>query len=257
MEYTILKISIADRIATVTISRPAVLNALNTLFFKEMDHFLHDLQARDDVRVLVITGEGKAFVAGADIAEMSGMTPEEAFEFSRFGQNVFASLEKLRIPVIAAVNGYALGGGCELAMACHIRIASSSAKFSQPEVGLGLIPGFGGTQRLPRLVGKGRALELLLTGEMIDAIEACRIGLVNKVVSPEDLMPTAKNLAKRIISNAPKVQKIILRLVKNSFYPQGDFNQEAIEFSGLIDSADGKEGMTAFIEKRAPVWTNQ
>ena len=257
MNFQNLLMEIENGIATITINRPPV-NALNMEALDELKQAFNHLGAQTDVQVIIITGAGeKAFVAGADIKEMLTLNQHGGHEYALRGQGIFRVIENFDEPVIAAINGFALGGGCELAMACHIRIASSSAKFSQPEVGLGLIPGFGGTQRLPRLVGKGRALELLLTGEMIDAIEACRIGLVNKVVSPEDLMPTAKNLAKRIISNAPKVQKIILRLVKNSFYPQGDFNQEAIEFSGLIDSADGKEGMTAFIEKRAPVWTNQ
>ena len=256
MEYTILKISIADRIATVAISRPAVLNALNTLFFKEMDHFLHDLQARDDVRVLVITGEGKAFVAGADIAEMSGMTPEEAFEFSRFGQNVFASLEKLRIPVIAAVNGYALGGGCELAMACDFRIASKLAKFGQPEMNLGLTPGYAGTQRLSRISGIGNALYLILTADTITSDDALRIGLVQKLCEPETLMEEVMKLAGRIAANGsqavPSVKKMT-RMGAGMAFDAG-CRMEADEFGRLFGEATTQEGMKAFLEKRKPLW---
>ncbi|MEI6890376.1 MAG: enoyl-CoA hydratase/isomerase family protein [Bacteroidales bacterium] len=256
MEYTILKISIADRIATVAISRPAVLNALNTLFFKEMDHFLHDLQARDDVRVLVITGEGKAFVAGADIAEMSGMTPEEAFEFSRFGQNVFASLEKLRIPVIAAVNGYALGGGCELAMACDFRIASKLAKFGQPEMNLGLTPGYAGTQRLSRISGIGNALYLILTADTITSDDALRIGLVQKLCEPETLMEEVMKLASKLASNGsgalPAIKKLIRDGISLPFEEASIL--EARAFSTSFGEAATKEGMKAFMEKRKPNW---
>lgn len=184
MEYQILKTGIAACIATVTISRPAALNALNTLFYKELNHFLDEIEAREDIRVMIITGEGKAFVAGADIAEMSGKNGEEGTAFSLIGQRTFDRLENLAIPVIAAINGFALGGGCELAMSCDFRIASKLAKFGQPEMNLGLIPGYAGTQRLSRLTGLGNALYLILTADTISADDALRIGLVQKVTEP-------------------------------------------------------------------------
>ncbi|MEI7490712.1 MAG: enoyl-CoA hydratase-related protein [Bacteroidota bacterium] len=256
MEYKILKISIADRIACVTISRPAVLNALNTSFFREMDHFLHDLQGRDDVRVLVITGEGKAFVAGADISEMSGMEPAGAYEFSRFGQSVFAQLENLRIPVIAAVNGYALGGGCELAMGCDFRIASKLAKFGQPEMNLGLTPGYAGTQRLSRIAGLGNALYLILTADTISAEDALRIGLVQKLCEPETLMEEVMKLATRIASNGSGAVGAIKKLIREGItmpFEDGSI-LEAKAFSDLFGEAATKEGMKAFMEKRKPEW---
>ncbi|MFH0867510.1 MAG: enoyl-CoA hydratase-related protein, partial [Bacteroidota bacterium] len=182
MEYEILKPDIQNGIAVVTISRPQAMNALNSRFFAEMDDFIKSLSQRNDVKVMIITGEGKAFVAGADIAEMANMNSEQGTAFSKVGQNTFSSIEKLEMPVIAAVNGFALGGGCELAMACDMRIASNLAKFGQPEVNLGLIPGYAATQRLARHVGLSNALYLLFTADMITADEALRIGLVQKVV---------------------------------------------------------------------------
>jgi enoyl-CoA hydratase len=256
MEYKILKISIIDRIATVTISRPAVLNALNSGFFTELNHFLDDLEPRDDVRVLVITGEGKAFVAGADISEMSGMNPEQAFAFSKSGQDTFDRLESLRIPVIAAVNGYALGGGCELAMACDFRIASKLAKFGQPEMNLGLIPGYAGTQRLPRIAGPGNALYLILTAETISAEDALRMGLVQKVTEPETLMEEVMKLAAKIASNGSLAVPVSKELIhKGMELPFGQAcNSEAEGFSMLFDEPSTREGMKAFIEKRKPEW---
>jgi len=256
MDYQILKISIADRIATMTISRPAVLNALNSGFFREFNHFLDDLEPRDDVRVLIITGEGKAFVAGADIAEMSGMTPQQAYDFSKGGQDSFARLGNLRIPVIAAVNGFALGGGCELAMACDFRIASKLAKFGQPEMNLGLIPGYAGTQRLSRISGIGNALYMILTADTITAEDALRIGLVQKLCEPEILMEEVMKLASRISSNGsqavPVSKKIIHAGAELSF--EEACKLEASEFSKLFTQAATKEGMKAFTEKRKPQW---
>ena len=208
MEYQILKIQIADRIAVVTISRPAAMNALNTAFFNELNHFLDDLEPRDDVKVLVITGEGKAFVAGADIAEMVNMNADEGFAFSTYGQRTFDRLEKLGIPVIAAVNGYALGGGCELAMACDFRIASKLAKFGQPEMNLGMIPGYAATKRLSRLAGLGTALYLILTAETISADDALRIGLVQKVTEPELLIEEVMKLASKIARNGSRAAPV-------------------------------------------------
>jgi enoyl-CoA hydratase len=197
MEFKILKLELTDEgIAVVTINRPEAMNALNTLFFQEMDRMVEKLSGDPKVKVMVITGSGKAFVAGADIAEMVNKNPEEGSVFSRTGQNTFRSLEKMEIPVIAAINGFALGGGLELAMGCDFRIASSKAKFGQPEVNLGLIPGYAATQRLSRLVGLGDALYLLMSAEMIGAEDALRIGLVQKVFEPEQLMEEVMKIAK-------------------------------------------------------------
>jgi enoyl-CoA hydratase len=256
MDYEILKVSAADGIATVTISRPQALNALNTKFFQEMDRLVEEIGRRDDVRVLVLTGEGKAFVAGADIAEMAHKTQHEGTEFSKKGQATFRRLELLDKPVIAAVNGFALGGGCELALACDIRIASTKAKFGQPEVNLGLIPGYAGTQRLPRLVGLGNALHLLLSAEMITAEDALRMGLVQKVVEPEALLTTALDLAKLIASKGPKAVKLVKRVVRQGALL--DFESgcalESEKFGSLFEN-EGAEGMAAFLEKRPAKWT--
>ena len=187
MELTQLKVEKAGGIATLTISRPSALNALNSQFFTEFNYLLDTLKKDDELRVLIITGEGKAFVAGADIAEMQGMKQKEGYDFSKVGQETFSRLDNCEFVVIAAVNGFALGGGCELTMACDFRIASTKAKFGMPEVSLGLIPGYGGTQRLSRLVGLGNALYLTLSGQLVDATEALRIGLVQKLSEPENL----------------------------------------------------------------------
>jgi len=255
MTYEILKIAIADGIATATISRPQALNALNTRFFDEMDDLVASLAARDDVRVLIVTGEGKAFVAGADIAEMSGKSAHQGTEFSKKGQATFRSLELLDKPVIAAVNGFALGGGLELALACDIRIASAKAKFGQPEVNLGLIPGYAATQRLPRLIGLGNALYMLFTAEMIGAEDALRMGLVQKIVEPEQLITAATDLARLIASKGPRAVKLIKRVARQGALL--DFESgcalEAEKFGTLFEN-EGAEGMKAFLEKRPPKW---
>ncbi len=255
MDYEILKIDITDGIAVVRIDRPKALNALNTRFFNEMDDVVANISRNKDVKLMIITGEGKAFVAGADIAEMVDKTPEEGTEFSRLGQNTFHSLEKLEVPVIAAINGFALGGGLELAMGCDFRIASSKAKFGQPEVNLGMIPGYAGTQRLPRLVGKGNALYLLLTAEMIDASEALRIGLVQKVVDAEIFMDEVMKIAKVIISKGPKAVKKVKYAVHEGMLSGFDSGSklEAEEFGSLFKN-EGEEGMRAFLDKRDPKW---
>jgi enoyl-CoA hydratase len=256
MNYEILKTQISDRIAVVTISRPAAMNALNTRFFKEFNHFLDDLEPREDVKVLVITGEGKSFVAGADIAEMVNMNVEEGYAFSSFGQRTFDRIETLGIPVIAAVNGYALGGGCELAMACDFRIASKLAKFGQPEMNLGLIPGYAATQRLSRITGLGNALYLILTADTISADDALRIGLVQKVVEPEALMEEVMKLAVRIAGNGSQAVPVAKRIIRAGIAM--DFAEaselEAVEFGKLFSSEATKEGMHAFLEKRKPNW---
>ena len=256
MEYTILKINIEDNKAIVTVSRPAALNALNTLFFAEFDNFLDHLEKRDDIKVMIITGEGKAFVAGADIAEMAGMNSEDAFRFSTTGQRIFDRLGKLNIPVIAAVNGYALGGGCELAMACDFRIASKNAKFGQPEINLGLIPGYAATQRLSRLCGLGNALYLLMTADTISAEEALRIGLVQKVTEPELLMEEVMKLAGKICLNGSgaiqSIKEVTRKGVEMDFAYASEL--EAKSFAWLFDQPSTKEGMKAFLEKRKPDW---
>ncbi len=205
-----------EGIGFITINRPDKLNALNRETMEELECLLYEIEKDDEVKVLIITGAGeKAFVAGADIKELHELTPLKAKEFSEKGQVIFSKIERMKKPVICAVNGFALGGGCELALACHIRIASKNAKFGQPEVKLGLIPGYGGTQRLTRLVGKGFANEIILTGEMIDAEEALRIGIVNKVVEPSELIPTCISIAKKIMANSPVAVKLSLHAIQN------------------------------------------
>jgi len=255
MELQILKLDVNDQVALVTISRPEALNALNTRFFNEMDHVVAKVNAMEDVRVMVITGEGKAFVAGADIAEMVDKTPEEGSAFSRLGQNTFRSLGEMRIPVIAAINGFALGGGLELAMGCDFRIASSKARFGQPEVNLGLIPGYAGTQRLSRLTGLGDALFLLMTAEMIGAEDALRIGLVQKVVEPEELMETVMGYARTIIGKGPKAVSLVKKVVRQGMLHGFDEGSELeADMFGTLFKDEGELGMKAFLEKRKPEW---
>jgi enoyl-CoA hydratase/carnithine racemase len=242
-------------IAYVTVNRPKVLNALNTPTWKDLRTAFED--ARDDaaIRGVILTGAGnKAFIAGADISELAHVAAFEAEQSSRFGQDVLDLIENLGKPVIAAVNGFALGGGCETAMACTIRIAVDSAKFGQPEVGLGLVPGGGGTQRLPRLVGKGRALQLILSGETITAQEAYRIGLVNEIVPSAELIGRAEAILKRITTNAPIAVKLSLEAVNKGLETsQGQgLLLEASYFGLCASTEDKKEGTTAFLEKRAP-----
>lgn len=255
-EYKNLKIEISEGVALVTINRPAAMNALNSEFFDSFNELLNKIGKDDSVKVMVITGEGKAFVAGADIGEMADMNLTLACCFSEMGQQTYLRLEKMEIPVIAAVNGFALGGGCELAMACDFRIASSAAKFGQPEVGLGLIPGYAGTQRLSRLAGMGNALYLILTGEMINADEALRMGLVQKVFPPETLMEEVMKMARKIASNGSKAiikAKEIIRKGREIPFAEGS-KMEAEAFSKLFDYPSTKEGMKAFMEKRKPNW---
>src|SRR5690349_3616479 len=241
-------------IAYVTVNRPKVLNALNTPTWKDLRTAFED--ARDDaaVRGVILTGAGdKAFIAGADIGELAQVTAFEAEQSSRFGQDVLDLIENLGKPVIAAVNGFALGGGCETAMACTIRIAVDTAKFGQPEVKLGLVPGGGGTQRLPRLVGKGRALQLILSGEMINAQEAYRIGLVNEIVPANELITQAEAILKQIFSNAPIAVKYSLEAVNNGLETSQTegLSLEASLFGLCAGTEDKKEGTQAFLQKRA------
>ena len=247
-------------IGIVTLNRPKALNALSYEMLKELNSLLDRIAQDETVKVVIITGSGeKAFAAGADITEMRLLSAIEGRKWAKFGQDVFSKLDHLPQPVIAAINGFALGGGCELAMACDMRIASKKAKFGQPEVGLGIIPGFGGTQRLPRLVGKGHAKELLLTGDMIDAQEAYRIGLVNKVTTAEELMITAKVIAEKIMSRA----EIAVRLCKSAVNKGMDMDltsgtaYEAESFGLCFSTGDQKEGMNAFLAKHKAAFTGK
>lgn len=255
MSYSTFKTKIEDNIAILTISRPEAMNALNSVFFKELNTYLDSLSENSEAKILIITGEGKAFIAGADIAEMQNMTKEEGYQFSKTGQDTFSRLENLKIPVIAAVNGYALGGGCELALACDFRISNNFGKFGLPEVSLGLVPGYGGTQRLSRLSGLGNTLFLQLTGQMIDAEEALRMGIIQKVTEASELMNETLKIAKKITQHGPNAIIALKKLVRNGY--QMDLNKaydlESEEFSTLFES-DGPEGMTAFLEKRKPNW---
>ena len=242
-------------IAYVTVNRPKVLNALNTATWQDLRTALEDAQSDPAVRGVILTGAGdKAFIAGADIGGLAQATAIDAERSSRFGQQVLDLIENLGKPVIAAINGFALGGGCETAMACTIRVAVAHAKFGQPEVKLGLLPGGGGTQRLPRLVGKGRALQLILSGGMIGAQEAYRIGLVNEVVPAADLVARAEAILKEIASNAPLAVKYALDATNKGMETSQDegLALEASYFGLLAGTEDKKEGTSAFLEKRAP-----
>lgn len=253
MAYTTLLFERRDGIATITVNRPDRLNALNSTVIGELGIAIEAAAQDPEVRALILTGAGaKSFVAGADISEIADQGPLDARSRSLRGQAVFRRFEALRKPVLAAVNGFCLGGGCELAMACHIRIASDSARFGQPEVKLGLGPGYGGTVRLPRLVGRGRAMELLLTGEMIDAQEAWRIGLVNRVVPAAVLLPEAEKLLKTILANGPLALASVLELVDaaSEMSAAEALLLESSHFALLSSTADKNEGTAAFLAKR-------
>ena len=259
MDYQFLKVSCgANGVVTMTISSPATLNALNSTILGEIDTFIDSLDP-DKVRVLVITGEGKSFVAGADISEMAHLSEKEGLAFGHRGSQVFKKIEDLPFPVIAAVNGFALGGGCELAMACDIRIASAKARFGQPEVGLGIIPGFSGTYRLPKLVGQGIAKELIYTGKMIGADEALRIGLVNQVVAPEELAGAVDALVAAILKNAPIAVGFAKACINENYDLDVD-ESIALEnryFAKCFATDDQKEGMDAFLNKRPAAFKNE
>lgn len=250
--YENIKVEVKDKIAYITIDRPKAMNALNMDVLNELACAFYNIEQDDEVYSVILTGEGKAFVAGADIAQMNSMNAIEGREMMIAGHNVMNAIENLSKPVIAAVNGFALGGGCELAMACDIRIASEKAKFGQPEVNLGIIPGFGGTQRLSRLVGKGMAKYLIMTAEIISAEEAGRIGLVEKVVPADDLIVEAEKVAKTINSKAP-IAVSSAKLAINKGYNLDMAAASALEietFTAPFASSDKTEGMTAFLEKR-------
>ncbi len=257
MEYKNIIFSVENGVALLTINRPKALNALNQATVAEMSACVDEVAVNPDVKVLVITGSGeKSFVAGADIVEMATKNPIEGRVWGQFGQDVFTKIENLPQPVIAAINGFALGGGCELSCACDFRYAAENAKFGQPEVGLGITPGFGGTQRLTRVVGRGYAKELIYTGGMIDAQEAHRIGLVNKVVPQSELMATVMKTAKKIASNATvavQLSKAAINRGINCDVVTG-IAYEAEVFGLCFATADQKEGMAAFCEKRKPAF---
>lgn len=260
MELKNILVEKDGHVAIVTLNRPKALNALNSETLEDLNKALDYLKEEKDIYSVILTGAGgKAFVAGADISEMKELNEEQGKEFGILGNKVFRKLENLNKPVIAAIPGFALGGGCELAMACDIRIASEKAKFGQPETGLGITPGFGGTQRLPRLVGEGKAKELIYTGAIIKADEALRIGLVNKVVEHDALMEEAMKMAKLISANAP----IAITLCKDAINRgmQVDIDKaisiEAEDFGKCFNTEDQKEGMTAFLERREKNFINK
>ena len=252
MAYDTLTVAVADRIATITVNRPDKLNALNDRVIEELGVAIDETRDNGDVAGIILTGAGRAFVAGADISELEGHGAVSAKALAQRGQDVFRRFETSPKPTVAAVNGFALGGGCELAMSCHMRIASEHAKFGQPEVKLGLLPGYGGTQRLPRLVGKGRALQLLLTGEMIDANEAYRIGLVNRVVPAAELLPATTAMLQTILANGPLAVAHCIETVNAGYdLPLMDaLTLEATAFGLLAATEDKREGTRAFLEKR-------
>jgi len=257
MPYSTLLFEIRDPVAIVTVNRPEKLNALNAAVIAELGEVADRIGKDPAIRGMILTGAGpKAFVAGADIGEIAAQGPVDGKARALEGQRVFRSLEQCGKPVIAAVNGFALGGGCELAMACHLRVASEQARFGQPEVKLGIGPGYGGTVRLPRLVGKGRALELLLTGQMIDAQEAYRIGLVNRVVPADRLMSESEQVLRSILENGPLAVRACLEAVEHGLDVGMDeaLLLEANLFGLLSGTADMREGTAAFAAKRTPAF---
>jgi len=255
MAYSTLLVSTKDRIATVIINRPEKLNALNAVCKSELKALFISLRTNQEVDVVILTGSGeKAFVAGTDIGELTELDAESGKEFSAEGQEVFDTIQHLGKPVIAAVNGFALGGGCELALACHLRIASENAKFGQPEVNLGIIPGYGGTQRLARMAGMGKAMEMILTGNQIDAGEALRLGLVNKIVPQAELIATAETIARTLLGKGQLALRMAIKAVNATLelpLTEG-MRLEAGLFGECCSTEDFREGTRAFLEKRKP-----
>ncbi len=253
----VIKVEVQDRIATITLNRPEVRNALNTQVVQELTAAFEELATRPDVGAIILTGAGdKAFVAGADIKEMVGKSGLEMQAFSEMGRRLGDAMERCPKPILAAINGYALGGGCEIAMACDLRLASENAKIGQAEINIGIIPGFGGSQRLPRLVGSGWAAQMIFTGEAVDAATAERIGLVNKVVPADRLLEEARGLARKMLEKSPvalSLAKACLRAALEMPLPQG-LSYETAAFGVVGATQDKVEGMTAFLEKRKPVW---
>lgn len=254
------QIQYSNKVLTVTISRPKALNALNAELLEELHDIIQELYQNNDTRGLIITGDGdKAFVAGADIKELALLTREQALELAKQGQALFKKIEECPKPIIAAINGFALGGGCELAMACHMRIATENAKFGQPEINLGIMPGYGGTQRLTQRIGRGKALELMLTGDQISAQEAKTLGLVNHVVSNRDeLMSTANAIMNKIVSKSPVAVANIIRSVNAGFgFENEGYTIESQSFAACAITDDFREGTKSFIEKRQPTFTGR
>jgi enoyl-CoA hydratase len=258
-ENLLYELDAASGILTITINRPSKLNALNAATIADIDAAMERALDEPAVRGIIVTGSGeKAFVAGADIAELAALTPAQAARAAERGQEVFCRIEESTKPVVAAVNGFALGGGCELAMACHMRVAADNARFGQPEVNLGLLPGYGGTQRLPQLIGKGKAIELLLTADQVKADEALRLGLVNHVVPQAELLTFCRQLLAKILGKAPLAVGMVLECV-NAHYAKNanGYAEEVKAFGRAFESDDFKEGTTAFVEKRAAVFTGK
>jgi enoyl-CoA hydratase len=257
--FETLLLDVENNVAILTINRPKKLNALNNQVLDELDAAIDDIAERDDVRGVIITGSGdRAFVAGADIAELEQLNEKTGREASRKGQEIFSKIENLAKPVVAVVNGYALGGGCELAMACHLRVATQNAKFGLPEVGLGLIPGYGGTQRLTRLIGKGRALEMILTANHVNADLALAMGLVNRLAADGQGMKEAIELISVILGKGPVAIKQAIQAVQAAYGdPDKGFKREAELFGELFNTEDFKEGTSAFMNKRSPNFTGK
>ncbi len=249
-----VELSVDRGIATILLNRPESLNALSSGVLSELDAVIAQIEKSDEIAGVIVTGAGRAFVAGADIEEISSLDPTAGLRFAERGQAVFSRIERLDKPVVAAVNGFALGGGCELAMACHIRVASTKARFGQPEVKLGILPGFGGTQRLPRLVGRGLATQLILSGEMIAADEALRTGLVNEVVEPDALLERARAVLEQCLANGPRAVAASLTAIRNGLdlSLEDGLKVEAKLFSAACGTAEMREGTSAFLEKRDP-----
>jgi enoyl-CoA hydratase len=254
-----LRAELDSSILTITINRPDKLNALNKEVFTDLNNVLDEIKTNDEIKSVIITGAGiKAFVAGADISEFGSLDKNDAMAMSFHGQEIFEKIENSSKPIVAAVNGFALGGGCELAMACHFRIASENAKFGQPEVNLGLIPGYGGTQRMVQLIGKGKALELLLSANMIDANEAKQLGLVNHVTTSETLMTETRKIMELINSKAPLAIAGCIKAVNAVFDETKDgYAVEVAEFGNAFATEDMKEGTSAFLEKRKAIFSGK
>lgn len=260
MDYKNILLNVTDHIALITFNRPDKLNALNHETLVELKSVFEKIKSDENIFVVIVTGSGeKAFVAGADISEINKLNMLDGKKFAEFGQEIFSLIEKFEKPVIAAVNGFALGGGCELALSCHIRIASENAKFGQPEVNLGIIPGYGGTQRLTRLINAGRAAEMILTADMIDANEALRIGLVNKVYPQSELQSKAVEIAIKIASKGQQAIRLALKAIKvvDEVSLQEGLNMETSLFALCCGTEDFKEGTQAFLDKRKPNFSNK
>lgn len=251
--YTTLLTNIDNGILTITINRADKMNALNKAVMLDLDAVVTEVESNPEIKAAIITGAGsKAFVAGADISEFVGLSGSEGKALAEKGQNIFFKIENCSKPIVAAVNGFALGGGCELAMACHFRIASENARFGQPEVNLGLIPGYGGTQRLVQLIGKGRALELLMTGNMLDAATALQFGLVNHVVAQPELLDKTRSILQVIATKAPLAVSRCITAANAVFGAEDGYKTELKAFADCFETADMKEGTAAFLEKRKP-----